>query len=186
MVAVSQASVLSFRVLLGVLPVASMDALLDAHEVAVRAQVEALREQAARIAVELAQAEQAVQDVAVTRATLAAALDRGAKPADPGLVLAPCDESPAAGVGPRLVPQWRPGMSQADLPAAYRPLWQAIVEADGPLRAGQAARVLGLDPVPTKIETLRWKAKRLAQYGWITRLGSGAFAACPAPQDGGT
>jgi hypothetical protein len=53
--------------------VVSVDGLLDAHEVSVRARLEALREQAARVAVELGEAELALEHVAITRATLARA-----------------------------------------------------------------------------------------------------------------
>ncbi|GAA1963373.1 hypothetical protein [Catenulispora subtropica] len=163
----------------------SMDALLDAHEVAVRAKVEALREDAARIAAELAEAERAVDDVAVTRSTLAAALARGAENTDQAPASVSGDEPVVDGAdGPRLVPRRRPGLTEADLPAVYRPLWRAVTEAEGPLRAGQIACLLGLEAVPAKIEGVRWKAKRLAEHGWITRLGSGAFAACPVSSGG--
>jgi len=162
-----------------------MDALLDAHEVAVRARAEALREDAARIAAELAEAERAVDNVAVTRATLAAALAGGVVSVDQAPASAPGDESVGGVDEPKLVPRWRPGMTQEDLPAGYRTLWQAVTGADGPLRAGEAARLLGLAAVPAKVEGVRSKAARLAERGWITRLGSGAFAAGPVSSDGG-
>jgi hypothetical protein len=51
-----------------------VDALLDEQEVALLAQVEELREEAARVAVAPAAAEQSLEHVSITRATLAAVL----------------------------------------------------------------------------------------------------------------
>ena len=51
-----------------------VDSLLDDHEAAVRATVDGLRQEAARVAVALGEAERALQHVSITRAMLAAVL----------------------------------------------------------------------------------------------------------------
>ena len=55
----------------------STDSLLDAHEVAVRARVEELRQEAERVAAALGEAELALEHVAITKATLAVVLAGG-------------------------------------------------------------------------------------------------------------
>ena len=162
--------------------VVSMDGLLDAHEVSVRARVEALREQAARVAGELCEAELALEHVAITRVTLAAALaghgGHGAVGEDAG----PAGRDVS---GPATVPVWRAGLTQAHLPVGYRDLVRMIVDAPGPVRAKDLALGLGLEVTVAKVEGLRSKLKRLVERGWITEPAPGAFApastgpACP-------
>lgn len=155
----------------------SVDALLDGHEVAVRARVEELREKAARVAVELGEAELALEHVAITRATLAAVVARGGKSLVKQGSDAPDHASYAVGgpVGARLVPQRRADLTEAALPAEYRRLWLAVCEG-GPMRAGQLARTLGLETVPAKVEGVRYKLKRLTSRGWIHESTPGVFA----------
>jgi hypothetical protein len=154
--------------------VVSVDGLLDAHEVAVRLRVEGLREQAGRVAAELAEAELALEHVTITRATLAVVLA-----SDGGAGVSACDGPVAvpAGSGRELLPLWRAGLTGADLPVGYRPVWQVVVDAAGPLRAGQVAVLLGLEATSTKVEGLRYRLKRLVARGWIGELASGAFIA---------
>jgi len=139
----------------------------------VRARVEALREQAARVAVELGGAELALEHVAITRATLALvaaggpAQGQGAQSAD------------ARGRGvsePSLVPAWRRDLTEAHLPAGYRDLWRAVAGAPGPVRAQQLAAALGLEVTAAKVEALRSRLKRLVARGWIAEPAPGAFA----------
>ena len=167
----------------------SMDGLLDAHEVSVRAEVESLRERAARVAAELVEAERALEHVAITRATLAVVLAAG------GSALVSVGESETVGAsgrgvsGPSLVPVWRADLTEAHLPVGYRDLWRAIAAAAGPVRAQQLAAALGLEVTAAKVEALRSKLKRLVARGWITEPAPGAFAPAstgPASPVGGS
>lgn len=153
--------------------VVSVDGLLDAHEVAVRARVEGLREQAEQVCAELAEAELALEHVAITRATLAVVLAAGGGAGGPA---SDGDVSPAgSGAGRGPVPVWRAGLTGADLPVGYRPVWQAVTDAGGPLRARQVAAVLGWGSTKTAVEGLRYRLKRLVAAGWLSELASGAF-----------
>lgn len=107
---------------------ASTDSLLDAHEVAVRARVEELREQAARVATELGEAELALEHVAITRATLVVVLAGGRPDGDAG--------GRQAGSERAAVPLWSVGLDERALPVGYRELWALLVKA----RTGCGAR----------------------------------------------
>jgi hypothetical protein len=159
----------------------SVDALLDGHEVAVRARVEELRERAVRVAAELGEAELALEHVAITRATLAVVVaGPGAAPVEQGSDppgLAPGEAGGAGGA--RLVPARRVDLTEAALPADYRGLWLAVCEG-GPVRAGQLAKTLGLEPVPANVEGVRYKLKRLVVRGWLAEREPGVFAAAGA------
>lgn len=134
----------------------SVDGLLDTHEVSVRARVESLREQAVRVAVELGEAELALEHVAITRAALAAVIaGNGGAGID-----ARYTDVPGHGV---------PGSSLV-------PVWRALADARGPVRAKELAATLGLEVSAAKVEGLRCKLKRLAARGWITESAPGAFA----------
>jgi hypothetical protein len=153
--------------------VVSIDGLLDAHEVSVRARVASLREQAARVAVQLGEAELALEHLAVTRVTLAAVLagHGGGDPATQGAGV-----TGGGGPGPARVPVRRADLTEAHLPEGYRPVWQAVVTAPGPIRAQQLAAMLGLPVTAAKVEGLRSKLKRLVARGWITEPEPGVFA----------
>jgi hypothetical protein len=154
--------------------VVSVDGLLDAHEVSVRAKVESLREQAARVAAQLGGAELALEHVAITRATLAAVVAAGGAVSVQGSETA--DVPGRAMPGPSLVPVWRADLTVAHLPAGYRELWRAVAGAPGPARAQQLAAALGLEVTAAKVEALRSKLKRLVARGWIAESAPGAFA----------
>jgi len=158
--------------------VVSVDSLLDDHEVAVRATVDELRQQAARVAVALGEAERALEHVSITRATLAAVLAGHGAVAGParGTNALECDSAVGGTGEPAQVPAWRVDLTEAHLPAGYRMLWLAVRGAAGPVRAQELARALSLQPVPAKVEGLRSKLKRLAARGWITEPAPGLFA----------
>jgi hypothetical protein len=149
----------------------SVDALLDEHEAAVRAQVEDLREEAARVAAALAAAEQNLEHALITRATLAAVLS-GRGPRDERAA-----QGPVSGGGPAVVPVYRPDLAEDHLPGEYRGVYLAVRGAAGGARAKELAGALGLEPVPAKVEGLRYKLKRLASRGWILESAPGVFAA---------
>ena len=157
----------------------SVDSLLDNHEVAVRATVDELRQEAVRVAVALGEAERALEHVSITRATLAAVLAGHGAVAGPAQgVDVPEREGAVGGVGePARVPRWRADLTEAHLPAGYRRLWQAVCGAAGPVHAQELARGLGLEPTPAKVEGLRSKLKRLVARGWVAESAPGVFAA---------
>jgi hypothetical protein len=159
--------------------VVSVDSLLDDHEVAVRATVDELRQEAERVAVALGEAERALEHVSITRATLAAVLAGHGAVAGPAQGIdVPERESAGGGVGaPGRVPQWCAGLGEAHLPAGYQQLWPAVRDAGAPVRAQELARTLGLEPTPANVEGLRSKLKRLVARGWIAEPAPGVFAA---------
>ena len=144
---------------------ASADSLLDAHEVAVRARVEELREQAARVAAQLGEAELALEHVVITKATLA-------------LVLAGPDrqEDALPGKAGRVpVPMWTAGLDERALPAGYRELWGILAKTPEGVRCKAVAVLLGLEPVPKKVEGVRSKLRRLVRRGWAVEAVPGLF-----------
>ncbi|WP_442815902.1 hypothetical protein [Streptomyces sp. NBC_01768] len=73
--------------------------------------------------------------------------------------------------------------STASMPAApksnpCRPQLLAAVEADGgegsDLRVRELTVAVGWDPVPSRTENLRSKAKRLAERGWVVADATGS------------
>lgn len=157
---------------------ASTDSLLDAHEVAVRARVEELREQARRVATELDEAELALEHVAITKATLAVVLAGGAQAvggrgSDAGGLGTPAERE--------TVPQWSVGLDERALPAGYRELWAVLVRAPEGVRCKAAATALGLEPVPKKVEGVRSKLRRMVRRGWAVETMPGVFQTAIGP-----
>lgn len=148
---------------------ASTDSLLDAHEVAVRARVEELREQAARVAAELGEAELTLEHVAITKATLAAVLAGGGQDGDAGGRRAASERA--------AVPSWSVGLDERALPASYRELWAVLGKAPDGVRCKAAAVALGLEPVSKKVEGVRSKMRRLVRRGWAVETVPGLFQA---------
>lgn len=151
----------------------STDSLLDAHEVAVRARVEELRLEAARVAASLGEAELALEHVVITRAMLALVL---AGPA----ALPEVGQDPVVGALPAVVervPEWTGGLDERALPDGYRALWAVVAQAPDGVRCKAAAVALGLEPVPKKVEGVRSKLRRLARRGWAVETKPGLFQA---------
>lgn len=152
----------------------SVDGLLDGHEVAVRARVEELREEAARVAAALSEAETALEHVAITRATLTAVL--AGQVAD-----CPIPSSGTSGSGgPATVPAWHPELGVDHLPVEYRRVFAAVAAVPGGVRAKALAIEFGLAPVPAKVEGMRSKLKRLVGRGWLAECAPGRFTVIPA------
>lgn len=153
----------------------SVDGLLDAHEVAVRARVEELRER-------LAEAERELDHALITRQTLqfvlagqddiaaksvvGTAADEGAGPAR---AARPVEAGPVAVRGA--------GMNEAALAESYRAVWLMVSASDSGMRAGELSRALGLGSTPAKVEGMRSKLKRLAGRGWLVESAPGLFRA---------
>src|SRR5438067_12398183 len=113
----------------------SVDGLLDAHEVAVRARIEELR-------VQLADAERDLEHLVITRNTLqivakGAGVTRAVKTVDG----ARSDQVPVISVGREraVVPVRGEGMTEQALPAGYRSMWLAARSAGEGVRAGELA-----------------------------------------------
>lgn len=159
----------------------SVDGLLDAHEVSVRASVDALREQVARVSAELSAAELALEHVAITRATLAVAVSGAGPVLAAGTQAQVPDATAAGGPGGSLVPRWRADLGEAHLPADYRRLWVLVRDAPAPPRVRELAASLGLEDTAAKREGVRSKLKRLVARGWMREDAPGCFSvpACP-------
>jgi hypothetical protein len=152
--------------------VVSVDGLLDAHEVAVRARVDELRER-------LAEAERDLEHALITRQTLQFVLagqddvaaervvGTAADQAGPARTARPVEAGPVA---VRCA-----GMTETALAESYRAVWLAVRASDGGMRAGQLCRALGVGSTPAKVEGMRSKLKRLAGRGWLVETAPGLF-----------
>nr|WP_239144499.1 hypothetical protein [Streptomyces sp. SID14515] len=77
------------------------------------------------------------------------------------------------------VPVWREGLDASALSANYQRILQALADRhrlhQGPLTRQEMAVLFGLDAVPSKVEALRSKAKRLVAQGWLAERQPGRF-----------
>ena len=170
---------------------ATVDGLLDVGEVEIRAWVESLRGELVRIGGQLAQAEEALSRVGITRSTLAEVVG-GAGEGPVAAVLAALrsqagsmPQATGVGVSPAPVPVWREGLSEAHLPEGYSRLWVLIRDAHTPRRVRELARAAGLEDTAAKREGVRSKLKRLVARGWLVEGVPGCFSV-PACPDGGS
>ncbi|AKH86450.1 hypothetical protein AA958_34200 [Streptomyces sp. CNQ-509] len=160
----------------GGMRVPSVMGLLEARESAARVRVEELRAEADRVRVELVEAEAVLGRRVVALAELAEVLAAGAvlqEPVGPAPVPVEVKE-PVAG---SVVPVWREGVTVEVLAPEYRRLL-AVLEAGSVgqgLRARDLAARLGLELVPSKVEGVRVKAKRLVARGWLAEERPGLF-----------
>jgi hypothetical protein len=159
--------------------VASTDCLLDAHEVAVRARIEELREEAARVAAVLGEAEMALEHVTITKATLALVVAGGGASAEAGQDA----DAGVSQVGVRRVPvpEWTAGLDERVLPAGYRELWAVLVKAPEGVRCKAVAVSLGLESVPKNVEGVRSKLRIMVRRGWAVETAPGVFQAAAVP-----
>lgn len=145
----------------------SVDSLLDAHEVVVRARVEDLRDQ-------LAAAERDLERVVITRETLSLVVAGSSMAeANGGGAVA----GSGSGSEPAAVPLWRPGMTEVVLPPVYRQVWLAVCASQGGARAKELCRTLGFATTRTSVEAMRPRLKRLAGRGWVVEKVPGLFIA---------
>ncbi|MGW1801817.1 hypothetical protein ACWCQN_39375 [Streptomyces sp. NPDC001984] len=163
---------------------------LHRREAAVRDEAAGLRREIDALNERLAEAEECLARLEITRETVAEILGEAdadcveagsatvpARAEDTGTVSV--ESAPASWIGVPTVPPWRPGIAVAVLPKAY----QVLVDAGHPLRAGQVAAAAGLSTDKSKVEGLRAKLKRLVDRGWLTEDGPGRFTTA-GPQDG--
>ncbi|MFJ3365681.1 hypothetical protein [Streptomyces anthocyanicus] len=166
----------------------SVVGLLEQRELAARRRVVELREEADRVQAELAVAERESKEWVIARSRF-------------GGVLGPVDETedhartertvPAQGQAEKAslvsvaakpksqVPVWREGLDASVLSMDYQRVLQALADRhrlrQGPLACQEMAVVFGLDAVPSKVEVLRSKAKRLVARGWLAERQPGRF-----------
>jgi hypothetical protein len=80
---------------------------------------------------------------------------------------------------------WREGLAWSVLSVDYQRILQALSDRhrlhQGPLTSQEMAAAFGLDAVPTKVEALRSKAKRLVARGWLAERQPGRFTLAQGP-----
>ncbi|WP_243878722.1 hypothetical protein [Streptomyces sp. KS 21] len=169
---------------------ASVLGLLEEREAAARVRVEGLREEAARLAGVLEAAEIEERRV-IAREELVEALAASAAETTP--VTAVLEEAVAGPVAGSVAPLWRDGLAVTVLAPDYQRVLALVEERrpaeQGPLRAREITVALGIETTSTKIETVRSKARRLAERVWLVQDASGAFSAgrrLVAAPDGGS
>lgn len=168
-----------------------MSSLIEAlhrREAAARQEKAGLRREIEALNDRLAQAEDRLFRLELSRETAAETPgEAGTDHVEGGSAAAPVmledaesvsvESLPATRVGVLAVPPWRRGPAVAVLPKAYRDLVEVLVDAGHPLRAVQVAAAVGLSIDKSKVEGLRAKLKRLVDRGWLTEAGPGRFTA---------
>ncbi|MER7694475.1 hypothetical protein [Streptomyces sp. NPDC097610] len=156
--------------------VASVLGLLEAKESAAREAVDRAREEAARIAAVLEEAERVLERLVIARAAVvevpAEPADQAVDVAEAGAVAAAVTESPVPHQGGRLARTVLAPDCQRIISVPETEMAAGRDKA----RAKDLAAALGLEVAPAKVEGVRSRAKRLAERGWITRHQSGEFS----------
>ncbi|MFI0409097.1 hypothetical protein [Actinomadura sp. 3N508] len=157
---------------------------LARREAAVRQRIEEIREEIAELNGVLEAEEDRFSRLVITRETVQEVVGEAAGPLEgPVTTSGPVDDSgevASSPIGVLTVPPWRPGMTAAALPTAYRDAVEILTDAAGPMRAGQIAAAMGLEDSAAKREGLRSKLKRLVERGWTTENEPGLFALAAA------
>lgn len=87
-----------------------------------------------------------------------------------------------------VVPPWRHGLSVTVLAPDHQRILGVLEErrsaGEGPVKAREIAAELGLGVTPAKVESVRSKARRLAERGWLLVEASGMFSAGRRPVAG--
>ncbi|MFF2545734.1 hypothetical protein ACFVUY_24590 [Kitasatospora sp. NPDC058063] len=181
---------------------ASAVGLLEERELAARERVEELREVADRVLAELAEAETDWHERLIARQRVGEVLS-GPRPAQAGEAgpgsgepsgSEPATNAPAEVPLPRaarsgsIVPVWRPALSTDALAPHCRRIHATLTEqASGgkPVMSCQEiTAVLGLEPVPARVEGVRSRMKRSADRGWADEPTPGRFTLAAGPAGG--
>jgi len=165
---------------------------LDRRETAAREEIAELRDQIEELTSRLAEREDVLSRLQITRETMTEILAgddtvsvAGAE-ADAGEAEMEEPRLPAGSpVGVRLVPQWTPGLAVGVLPGPYRDIVEVLQDAVHPMRAHHLCAALGLSTDKSKVEGFRSKLKRLVGRGWLTEEGPGLFTPREALAAGG-
>ncbi|WP_307136174.1 hypothetical protein [Streptomyces aurantiacus] len=163
----------------------SVVGLLEQRELGARRRVDELREEADRIQAELAVAELEWQEWVIARRRVDTVLaPNGGDTADTEIT-----PDPRAAGGPPTsrdavkpksqVPVWREGLAWSVLSVDYQRILTALADRarlhQGPLTCQELAVLFGLDAVPSRVEALRSKAKRMVARGWLAEPAPGRF-----------
>lgn len=93
------------------------------------------------------------------------------------LSLAPAPEALVGGRSVLLIPTRVVGIGPEALPDDYQRIMAIVRDAAGPVAVKEVGSVLGLPvDVRGKLEPLRAKMYKLADRGWLRKLGDGRFA----------
>jgi hypothetical protein len=155
---------------------------LELRERAVRSRLDELRRQIELLAEQVAEAEERLSRLLITRETVEEVLAESGTTAVPDSVAdtGTGGDPTGAGYGPVIgvltVPPWRPGLDASVLPQSYRDVLEVLRDAGRPLRAKQIAPALGMSVDASKVEGLRSKLKRLVGRDWLTERVPGMFA----------
>ncbi|MFE3493840.1 hypothetical protein ACFXOS_12125 [Streptomyces sp. NPDC059175] len=173
---------------------------LDRRDAAARVEIAELRHQIAELSRRLAEREDVLSRLQITRETMTEILSGGETVSVAGAE-ADVDEAeteehrlPAGSpVGVRLVPHWTPGLAVGVLPGSYRDIVEVLQDAVHPMRAHHLCAALGLSTDKSKVEGFRSKLKRLVERGWLMEEEPGLFmprqalaAAGDAPEQAGS
>ncbi|MFE0604923.1 hypothetical protein ACFW2T_25485 [Streptomyces sp. NPDC058892] len=152
----------------------SVVGLLEQRELGARRRVDELREEADRVEAELAVAERVWKEWVIARSRVGEVLgpvDETAdhartEPARPAQGQAAEASSASMAAKPKAqVPVWREGLDASVPSNDYQRILQALADRhrlhQGPLTCQEMAVLFGLDAVPSKMEALRSKARRL-------------------------
>ena len=149
----------------------SVVGLLEQRELAARRRVDELREEADRVQAELAVAERDWKEWAIARSRVGEVLDPSEELEDPGQAGQSQAAATAAAKPKSQVPLWREGLVWSVLSVDYQRILTVLADRhrlrQGPLTCQEMAGLFGLDTVPSKVEALRSKAKRLVARGWL-------------------
>ncbi|WP_405645221.1 hypothetical protein [Streptomyces sp. NBC_00019] len=165
---------------------------LDRRETAAREEIAELRDQIEELTSRLAEREDVLSRLQITRETMTeilsgndtvsvAGVEAGAGEAEMEEPRLPAG-SP---VGVRLVPQWTPELAVEVLPGPYRDIVEVLQDAVHPMRAHHLCAALGLSTDKSKVEGFRSKLKRLVERGWLMEEGPGLFTPREALAAGG-
>ncbi|MCX4564571.1 hypothetical protein OHA02_51690 [Streptomyces phaeochromogenes] len=158
---------------------------LDRRESAAREEIAELRDQIEELARRLAEREDVLSRLQITRETMTEILSgdetvsvAGAE-ADAGEEEMEEHRLPAGSpVGVRLVPHWTPELAVEVLPGSYRDVVEVLQDAVHPMRAHHLCAALGLSTDKSKVEGFRAKLKRLVERGWLVEEEPGLFTLC--------
>ncbi|MFJ8955224.1 hypothetical protein ACIRO1_34550 [Streptomyces sp. NPDC102381] len=163
---------------------------LERRESRARERIVELRGRIEELAGQLAEQEDVVSRLEITRDTMTEILsgdepvtrpdeetepEHDTRPSEEPMVEADRFEA-GSPVGVRLVPQWTDQVGVDALPGAYVDIVEALADAVHPMRAHQLCSVLGLSTDKSKVEGFRSKLKRLSGRGWIAEVSPGLFA----------
>lgn len=165
---------------------------LDRREAAARHEIAELRDQIEELTRRLAEREDVLSRLQITRETMTEILSgdetvsvAGAE-TDAGEAETEEHRLPSGSpVGVRLVPHWTPELAVGVLPDAYRDIVEVLQDAVHPMRAHHLCAALGLSTDKSKVEGFRSKLKRLVERGWLMEEGPGLFTPRQALAAGG-